>query len=110
MAANNRRENVSKISVLLLEDSQLDAELTFARLRKAGLDFTGTRVDCRKDFEAAVCSRAYDVILADYALPDFDGIAALSYVREHCPDIPFIMVSGVMGEEHAIDALHHGAR
>ena len=54
-------------------------------------------------------SGSYDIVLADYSLPDFDGLAALDIVRERCPDMPFIFVSGVVGEEFAINALRRGA-
>ncbi len=93
----------------MLEDSPLDADLILARLRRAKLNFEATRVDSRQAFINTLGCRDFDVILADYALPDFDGISALSFAREHCPNVPFIIVSGVLGEEHAIDALQRGA-
>jgi PAS domain S-box-containing protein len=97
------------VSILMLEDSVLDADLTLSRLTKAGLPFTATRVDTRAAFEAAVTNGRYDIILSDYALPDFDGLRALEFAKQHCPDTPFIIVSGVLGEEVAIEALHLGA-
>jgi PAS domain S-box-containing protein len=100
---------VDVLSILLLEDSSLDAHLALARLDKAKFGYTYDRVDTRQKFIDAVASRCYDIILADYALPDFDGLAALEIARKHAPDTPFILVSGVLGEEFAIDALHRGA-
>lgn len=97
------------ISILMLEDSPLDADLTEAMLKRAGIQAHVTRVDTRDAFCTALAARSYDVILADYALPEFDGIAALEIARGAAPDTPFILVSGVLGEEFAIDAIHRGA-
>ena len=93
----------------MLEDNELDAELAIARLHKADLQPQVTLVHDRAGFEQAIEAGAYDLILADYALPDFDGIAALSMVRELLPHIPFIFISGRVGEEVAIDTLQRGA-
>ncbi len=95
--------------ILLLEDSTLDAELTLARLSKAGIHPALTLARNREEFEAAVELNCYDLILADYALPDYDGIAALALAREKCPGCPFIFISGRVGEEVAIDTLQRGA-
>src|SRR4051794_22322043 len=93
----------------MLEDSAIDAELSLARLRRANLNFEAMRVDTRALFEEAVRSQKFDIILADYALPDFDGLRALEFAKQVCPETPFIIVSGMLGEEPAIDALHRGA-
>ncbi len=105
MAEDTRRP----VRVLLLEDNALDAELATARLRKADLNPEVTLARTRREFEVAVERNCYDLILADYALPDFDGIAALALAREQCPGIPFIFISGRVGEEVAIDTLQRGA-
>ena len=97
------------VSILLLEDSELDAELAVARLRKADLAPTTTLARNRAEFEGELLARPYDLILADYALPDFDGVAALSLAREKLPHTPFIFISGRVGEEVAIDTLQRGA-
>jgi PleD family two-component response regulator len=68
-----------------------------------------TRVDTRAEFVAALKDAAIDLILADYKLPSFDGIAALELVVAERPDVPFIFVSGTVGEELAIEALTMGA-
>ena len=93
----------------MLEDSPLDAELAIARLEKADLAPEITLTHDRQGFEAALLARPYDLILADYALPDFDGVAALALAREKLPRLPFIFVSGRVGEEVAIDTLQRGA-
>jgi PAS domain S-box-containing protein len=95
--------------ILLLEDSEIDAELAITHLSKAETQVTVIRVATRNDFLREIGSGEYDVVLADYSLPDFDGLAALDIVRESCPDMPFIFVSGVVGEEFAINALRRGA-
>src|SRR5205823_6907154 len=67
------------------------------------------RVDRQADFVQALEKNPPDLILSDYALPSFDGLAALAIAREKCPDVPFIFVTGTMGEEVAIETLNNGA-
>ena len=98
-----------RIRILLLEDSPIDAELVVGHLTKAGLLCDITRATSRAEFIAAFRPSEIDVVLADYSLPDFDGLTALDMVRERTPDLPFIFVSGVVGEEFAINALRRGA-
>ena len=97
------------LRLLLLEDDPVDADLVAATLSEAGLEFTARRVDTRSDFIAAIETGAFDLILADYSIPGFDGMTALSLARQQAPDIPFLFVSATIGEELAIDAMHHGA-
>jgi len=100
---------MSVLRFLLLEDSLLDAELTEAMLAEGGIDCQLMRVETAAEFLAAISAEAFDLILADYALPAFDGISALEIAQNKCPEIPFIFVSGVLGEELAIEALKNGA-
>ena len=95
--------------ILMLEDDALDAELAIARLARADLAPDTTLARNRQEFETALLARPYDLILADYALPDFDGIAALALARAQLPLVPFIFISGRVGEEVAIDTLQRGA-
>ena len=95
--------------ILHLEDSSLDAELVAEYLRAAELDFTVDRVSTRDEFIAAIESGHYKLILADYALPSFDGVQALAIAREAAPATPFIFVSGVLGEDNAVESLKQGA-
>ena len=97
------------IRILHLEDSALDAELIERELKRAKLNFSSTRVETERSFRDALESSDPDVILADYNLPGFDGIAALKIARELVPDTPFIFVSGSIGEERAVQALREGA-
>ena len=101
------------VRILMLEDNPLDAELAIARLGKADLAPEVTLTHDRRSFEDALLANpppsGYDLILAEYALPDFDGIAALALTREKLPYLPFIFISGRVGEEVAIDTLQRGA-
>jgi PAS domain S-box-containing protein len=94
---------------LLLEDNGLDADIVEVTLRNGGIDCELLQVENRTDFVAALLKDEFDLILADYAIPEFDGIAALEIACHLCPDVPFIFVSGSLGEELAIETLKRGA-
>ena len=100
---------MSQIQLLHLEDSSLDAELIRVRLAKDGLQLAVHRVVGHDDFLEAIRARRFDLILADYSIPGFDGLEALEYCRTHARDTPFLFVSGVLGEEVAIETLKQGA-
>lgn len=100
---------MTPLRLLLLEDNVLDAELTLAELESAGFDFTWTRVENETDYRSELARCCPDLILADYSLPAFDGATALDIARESCPQVPFIFVSGALGEELAIETLKRGA-
>jgi DNA-binding NtrC family response regulator len=97
------------LRVLLLEDSALDAELVMEALAGAGLEATVERVVSAAEFAGAIGDRGWDLILADYRLPAFDGLSALALARERSPGTPFIFVSGALGEEVAVEAMRRGA-
>ncbi|HCE90940.1 MAG TPA: diguanylate cyclase [Acidovorax sp.] len=97
------------LRLLLLEDSADDADLNLLALRKAGLVFTALRVDSQDAFTAALDAFKPDIILADYRLPGFDGLQALAIARDKAPATPYIFVSGVIGEEFAVDGIKRGA-
>jgi two-component sensor histidine kinase len=96
------------IRILLIEDSDLDAELIATHLRRGDLAHAITRVATREDYVQAL-GETYDVILADFSLPAFDGLAALEIAREMASHTPFIFVSGTLGEEIAIESFKRGA-
>ncbi len=98
-----------RLRILMLEDSPVDAELNEHALRRAGIDFESLRVDRRDTYLAALEDFRPDLILADYKLPDFDGLSALRLLRERDDDRPFLFVTGSMGEEQAVETLHQGA-
>ncbi|MBE9047810.1 response regulator [Pleurocapsales cyanobacterium LEGE 10410] len=97
------------LKFLLLEDSPLDADVTLATLIDGGIDCELWQVDTRDEFVTALEGDRFDLILADYALPGFDGASALNIARSICPDVPFIFVSGSLGEELAIESIKQGA-
>ncbi len=99
----------SSLRILHLEDDRNDAELVQAALEEGGIACHVTRVETRADFLAALENSVFDLVLADYTLPSFDGLSALAIVEEKYPEIPFIFISGVMGEELAIETIKDGA-
>jgi PAS domain S-box-containing protein len=99
----------SSIRILYLEDNPVDVELSQGVLEKDGLKYEMRVVETREDYVAALEAGGYDLILADYQLPSFDGMAALEIARENYSWLPFIFVSGAIGEEIATESLKHGA-
>jgi PAS domain S-box-containing protein len=98
-----------ELNILHLEDNDDDAELIALLLRRHGLACQIEQAKTREDFVGALEHPAIDLILSDFSLPSFDGLAALELAREKRPDVPFIFVSGTIGEEVAINALQCGA-
>ena len=96
------------LRVLILEDQSSDAELSVLELQRAGFDPEWQRVETESDYLAAL-NPALDLILADYSLPQFDGLRAMQLLEERGFDIPFILVSGTIGEEVAVEAMKRGA-
>jgi len=97
------------VRIVLLEDMEADAELILETLLGTGLDFTAVTVDSREGFEAALSHRLPNIILSDYYLPNFEGDAALQIAKQMAPDVPFIFVTGILGEEVVIAMLTEGA-
>jgi len=97
------------IRTLHLEDDRQDAELVASMLHGGGIDAVIDVVDTRSGFGEKIARGGYDLILADYQLPQFDGLEALAMAQRIRPDVPLIIVSGVMGEEAAIDSMRSGA-
>src|SRR5580704_15656819 len=96
------------IRVLILEDSARDADLLERELRHGGLSFATCRVDNRDQFLRLLTDFEPDLVISDYNLPSFDGMQALQLVRAKSLLLPFILVSGHIGEERAADALKQG--
>src|SRR6202166_1197282 len=97
------------LRILSVEDDPKDAELIQDLLETEGIVCEVTRVDNQAALLASIEQGGIDLILADYSLPSFDGISALKLALKACPDVPFIFVSGTLGEEVAIEALKIGA-
>lgn len=98
-----------QLRLLIVEDSEDDAFLIKRELVRGGYDVALKRVDTGAAFYAALEQEPWDLIISDYNLPGFDGLAALKAVKEHSFDIPFILASGAIGEEIAVDAMKSGA-
>jgi diguanylate cyclase (GGDEF)-like protein len=98
-----------ELRVLLIEDSASDAELAIWRLKQAGYACSYQCVVNEAQMRAALRAGLPDLILSDFSLPGFDGMSALAIARAEAPDIPFIFLSGTIGEERAIEALKCGA-
>ena len=99
-----------KLNVLLIEDIEDDALFLVHELRREGFETSFKRVDTAADMIAALNSQQWDVVLADYRMPRFDGLLALQILRKHDADLPFIVVSGQIGEETAVELMKAGAQ
>jgi PAS domain S-box-containing protein len=97
------------LQILHLEDDDADAELVHAALQNDGLNCRIHRAINRTSFEQALPEQAFDLVISDYALPDYDGLTAMRLVRKHHPFLPFILVSGTLGEDQAVESLKCGA-
>jgi DNA-binding NtrC family response regulator len=98
-----------KLRILILEDQNADADLMEYELRKGGIIFSSKRVQTKEEFLKELNTCIPDLILSDYRLPSFDGSSALAIARENFPAVPFIFVSGTIGEELAIETMKSGA-
>ena len=98
-----------ELAILILEDVATDAELLKDELSETGIAFHERCVATKASFLKALDDFCPDLILSDYSLPSFNGLSALKIAREKCPEVPFIFVSGALGEELAIELLKKGA-
>lgn len=99
-----------ELRVLMLEDTPTDAELEAHELRRAGIAFTSMRVETRDEFVRALEEFRPDIVLSDYKLPDFNGMAALEIVQRDHPDVPVVMVTGELSDIEAVELIHAGAK
>ena len=97
------------LKTLILEDSLFDLELMTEQLSDAGFELEATHVELEADFEKAVQTDRFDIILSDYQLPGFNAFGALELCQKYCPEVPFICISGSIGEDLAIELLKKGA-
>jgi len=98
-----------RLRVLHLEDSDLDHELALAHLQRAGLQVSAKRIESRSEFAAELQGEDWDLILSDFNLPGFSGLQALDMLRASGRMLPFILVSGEIGEDTAVEAMRNGA-
>jgi PAS domain S-box-containing protein len=97
------------LKALMVEDSADDAQLLLAELRRGGYDVTWERVETAEAMRAALGRQHWDIVIADYRMPGFSGLAALELLKASGRGLPFIIVSGTMGEEQAVAAMKAGA-
>ena len=97
------------LGALIVEDSEDDAILLVRELRRGGYTVASERVDTAAAMRAALCSREWDLVIADYQMPHFSGLAALEMLKDSGLDLPFIIVSGAIGEDLAVEAMRRGA-
>jgi signal transduction histidine kinase len=100
--------SATPLRLLLVEDDENDAMLLLREMRRGGYSVTSTRVETPEDFERELDAGPWDVIVADYSLPHFDGLSAFSRVRKRGLDVPFLIVSGTIGEDTAVAAMKAG--
>lgn len=98
-----------KLRVLMVEDSQDDADLVLAELRRGGFDIAARRVQSASGVMDALAQQQWDIVISDYSLPGFTGPEALQLAQGSAPDIPFIVISGCIGEEAAVALMKAGA-
>lgn len=103
-------EHSNPLDVLLVEDSEDDALLLRRQLQDAGYQLTVERVDTGEALHAALTRKRWDIVFSDFSMPKFNGMQALAMVRQHDPDLPFIIVSGTIGEERAAQSMRLGAQ
>ncbi len=97
------------LHLLMIEDNEDDAELLLVKLRRAGFEPVYTRVDSEAAMREALRERDWQIVVSDYAMPGFTGLKALGILREQDKDTPFILVSGTVGEEIAVEVMRTGA-
>ena len=107
--SGKRPMDKTPIQVLFIEDSEVDVELALRSLEQGGFEVSWERVDLEKDLRRVLGSSKPQAILSDFSMPRFDGVDALRLVKEIAPGIPFIFLSGTIGEERAIEAIRLGA-
>jgi len=99
----------TELVILHLEDNPMDRELVRKQLESEGLKCRILACETKEQFENTLSQGGFNLLLVDYQLPSFSGKDALVLARKNCPDVPFVFLSGVMGEETAIDSLKDGA-
>lgn len=97
------------VRVLIVEDNDFDFELVERKLRKISLSYQVKRASCAQEFEELIMSFVPDIILSDFSIPSYNGLKALEFAKSVRPEVPFIFVSGSIGEERAVEALKQGA-
>src|ERR1043165_1629984 len=103
------KSQVQPIRVLIVEDSEEDADLIVLELKRGGYDPVYRRVDNPAEMKRALEDQDWDLVLSDFSMPNFSVPQALNLVQEHREDLPFVIVSATIGEEAAVEAMRAGA-
>lgn len=103
------KNSKGKLRVLIVEDSKIEAKFTANLLKKNGYEVITERVETRDDMQEQLDCHDWDIVISDYQMPEFDGMQALELFQTYDLDIPFILVSGKIGEESAVDLMKMGA-
>src|SRR5687767_12345671 len=99
----------TRLRALVVEDSEADAQLLIRSLKRSGYDPIATRVETAEEMNRLLEEQTWDLVIADYSLPKFNAVKALMLLKEKGLDIPFIILSGTIGEETAVEAMRAGA-
>src|SRR5450432_3437018 len=102
-------QTFESIAVIVIEDSDDDYRMLVRKLRASSMHVDATQVQNAAELRAALAREYYDAVISDHRLPAFSSFEALKQVREFDPDLPFIIVSGTIGEDLAVDAMRAGA-
>ena len=108
-SSNSSPPQGPSLRVLVVEHSQVDVELCVKELERAGFQVSADLAETPEQFTERLAAREYDIVLADYRLPEWTGMDALKILREQGRSIPFILVTGTLGEERAVEAIKQGA-
>lgn len=106
---NPDQNSKGTLRVLIVEDSKIEAKFTANLLKKNGYEVISERVETRDDMKLQLDQSEWDIVISDYQMPEFDGMKALQLFQAYDLDIPFILVSGKIGEETAVDLMKMGA-
>ncbi|MBC2605150.1 PAS domain-containing response regulator [Pelagicoccus albus] len=104
------RTGKGSLRVLIVEDSKIEAKFTVNLLKKNGYEVASARVETHDDMKEQLDTASWDIVISDYQMPAFDGMKALQLFLSYNLDIPFILVSGKIGEETAVDLMKMGAQ
>src|ERR1043166_3778562 len=99
----------TRLRILLIEDSEDDARLVLREIERGGYEVEFERVETADSMRAALASKGWDIVICDFSLPSFSAPHALAVLKNSARDLPFIIVSGTIGEESAVNALKAGA-
>lgn len=108
-APQKAEPKASKLRILLVEDNSADSELILHTIKSAGFTVEHDVVQTAEHFEGHICKNRYDMILADYRLPGWNGMETVEILRRAALDIPVVLVSGALGEQNAVECIKQGA-